>query len=254
MKEKLSVWKIYRNAYKYLVSHLFAFAFLTIFYFIGSVLPVLVGISSGFLFDIFTTVYIFTFLYIASGCYFKQQLLFDKKVFIASGIRFFTAIALFLIALLVASFVINIVISFINISFGMDFVNLMLGSYIWLFCKYLFILFLFVTFFLVPSFAFVSEINGKNKSLLVTFAKTKGNLFRICGVVLIAFLLLLFVMFLMSYVNVVVASLLRSIILVYISLLYFKMYDFFYIFHQQHKMTKIKKLFSKKEELNVDER
>ena len=89
---------------------------------------------------------------------------------------------------------------------------------------------------------------------LVTFAKTKGNLFRICGVVLIAFLLLLFVMFLMSYVNVVVASLLRSIILVYISLLYFKMYDFFYIFHQQHKMAKIKKLFSKKEELNVDKR
>ena len=33
MQEKLSIKKVYRNAYRYVASHLFAFAFLTIFYF-----------------------------------------------------------------------------------------------------------------------------------------------------------------------------------------------------------------------------
>lgn len=35
MQEKLSIKKVYRNAYRYVASHLFAFAFLTIFYFFG---------------------------------------------------------------------------------------------------------------------------------------------------------------------------------------------------------------------------
>lgn len=39
MQEKLSIKKVYRNAYRYVASHLFAFAFLTIFYFLGSLLP-----------------------------------------------------------------------------------------------------------------------------------------------------------------------------------------------------------------------
>lgn len=33
MQEKLSIKKVYRNAYRYVASHLFAFAFLTIFTF-----------------------------------------------------------------------------------------------------------------------------------------------------------------------------------------------------------------------------
>ena len=43
MIEKLSVRKIYRNAYRYIISHLFAFFFLTIFYFVGSLLPRFLG-------------------------------------------------------------------------------------------------------------------------------------------------------------------------------------------------------------------
>ncbi len=228
MKEKLSVWKIYRNSYRYLVSHLFAFAFLTIFYFIGNVLPILFGIHSGFLYSVFTVIYAFIFFYFAAGCYFKQQLLFNRKIFIASGIRFFLAVALFLIALLVANFLINFSILNISVSFGNDFIDWLLNSYIWLIGKNLFILFLFVSFFIIPSFAFVSEINAKNKSLLMTYIKTKGNIFRICLVVFIAFFLLLLIMFLMSYLNIILAAFLRSVVFVYISLLYFKMYDFFY--------------------------
>ena len=228
MKEKLSVWKIYRNSYRYLVSHLFAFAFLTIFYFIGNILPILIGIHSGFLYSVFTAIYAFVFFFFAAGCYFKQQLLFNKEIFIASGIRFFLAVALFLIALLVANFLINFSILNISASFGNNFIDWLLSSYIWLIGKNLFILFLFVLFFIIPSFAFVSEINAKNKSLLVTYIKTKGNVFRICLVVFIAFFLLLLIMFLMSYLNIILAAFLRSVVFVYISLLYFKMYDFFY--------------------------
>ena len=41
MQERLSVKKVYRNAYRYVTSHWFAFVFLTVFYFLGSLLPML---------------------------------------------------------------------------------------------------------------------------------------------------------------------------------------------------------------------
>ena len=249
MKEKLSVWKIYRNAYRYLISHLFAFAFLTIFYFIGSLLPILIGVGGGFIHNIFATFYIFIFFYFAASCYFKQQLLFDKQIFLASGVRFITAVVFFVIALLIGSYVINLSISFVGfLPIGKAFIGWISDTFVWFIVKYLFILFLFVVSFLIPMFAFVSEIYGKSKSLLISFAKTRYNIFRICIVALIAFLMLLVAMYLMSYINILIAAFLRSIVLVYISLVYFKMYDFFFIYRVKNKESKIKKIFSKLEE------
>ena len=143
---------------------------------------------------------------------------------------------------------INFSILNINASFGNNFIDWLLSSYIWLIGKNLFILFLFVLFFIIPSFAFVSEINAKNKSLLVTYIKTKGNVFRICLVVFIAFFLLLLIMFLMSYLNIILAAFLRSVVFVYISLLYFKMYDFFYANTLKVKWAKFKKFITLMEE------
>ena len=67
MQEKLSIKKVYRNAYRYVASHLFAFAFLTIFYFLGSLLPMIFGSSS---FWGVSLAYNYLFFYFAAGCYY----------------------------------------------------------------------------------------------------------------------------------------------------------------------------------------
>lgn len=245
MQEKLSVAKVYRNAYRFVSSHLFAFAFLTVFYFLGSLLPMLIGIT---FFKVFFMVYLYLFFYFAAGCYYKQQILWDREIFVAAGLRFLTAVALFCIALLCSSVGINLGINFLKITFsnGEGIIDLLLNSPIWLIGKYLFIFTLFVVFFIVPSFAFVSEITGDNRSLLTTFVVTKGNLFNIGVVVFISFMLLLLIMYGLVNANMVIATFIRSIVLVFVSILYFKMYDFFYIYPKAKENVKEKKSSSAK--------
>jgi hypothetical protein len=191
-------------------------------------LPLIFGRSSFF---IVSTLYNYLFFYFAAGCYFKQQILWDKKIFISAGLRFLTAIALFLVALLITTLVINSGIHFFKMMLDgvmIGIIDNFLKSGVWMLGKYLCIFLLFNTFFLIPSFAFVSEITGKNRSLLMTFAKTKGNILRISFTTAISVFLLLVLMFALTYINVFVASFVRAFILVFVSILYFKMYDFFY--------------------------
>ena len=254
MKEKLSVWKIYRNAYRYVFSHLFAFAFLTIFYFIGSLFPMFLGNSSFFA---VSGIYIYLFFYFAAGCYYKQQILWDKNIFISATLRFISAIALFIVALLVTSFVLNVVINFLKMSFGESFnvfFNDLLQSIVWQVGKYICIFLIFVIFFLIPSFSFVSEITGKNKSLLFTYIKTKGNVLRISFVTFISFVLLVCLMLLLARINIWVASFARAAILVFVSILYFKMYDFFYLFPvKNYKNKELKNIGTeRKAKINKD--
>ena len=225
MKEKLSVRKVYRNAYRYVMRHLFAFFFLTFFYFIGSLLPRFLGTSSLF---IISSIYIYLFFYFAAGCYFKQQILWDKNIFVSASLRFVTAVVLFLSTLLLTSLVINFSISFIRISFNLTDIGAILGNPALIVCKYVCIYMLFIIFFMIPSFAFISEITGKNRSLLMTYAKTKSNIFRIAIVTAIAVVILIVSMIILSHANIWIASFVRASILVFISILYFKMYDFFY--------------------------
>jgi hypothetical protein len=228
MKEKLSVAKVYKSACQYVANHLFAFGFLTVFYFIGSLLPLILGATSLWL---ATLIYTYLFFYFAAGCYYKQQILWDKEIFMAAGVRFLTAVALFLCALLLGSLLINCLISVINQAspiVGRTFLDFAESSLSWKLGKHLVIFFLMITFFIIPSFAFVSEITGKSRSLLTTYAKTRGNIINIAVVVFIAFALCLVVMLTMSFISVFYAAIGRAILVAYLSILYFKMYDFFY--------------------------
>ena len=173
MQEKLSIKKVYRNAYRYVASHLFAFAFLTIFYFLGSLLPMIFGSSS---FWGVSLAYNYLFFYFAAGCYYKQRILWDREVFTAAGLRFLLAIVLFVLSIFVSSLAINVGIHIIGRLFpvhGPAAVSAVLESLPWLLAKRIFIFFLFIAFFIVPSFAFVSEITGKKRLLQLT-AKRKA--------------------------------------------------------------------------------
>ena len=230
MQEKLSVRKVYRNAYRYVLSHLFAFAFLTIFYFIGS-LPALLFDVAAQPYQAFSLIYMYVFFYFAAGCYFKQQILWDRKIFIPASLRFLMAVALFLFSIFVASLGINVGIFIIKRLFGesgLAITMAVLTSPCWLIIKYLIIFMLFVVFFIVPSFAFVSEITGRSRSLLMTYVKTKGSLLRIAIASFSACVLMLGLMLALMYVNILLASVARAAILAFVSILYFKMYDFFY--------------------------
>ena len=229
MQEKLSVAKVYRNAFRFVANHLFAFAFLTFFYFLGSLLPMFIGTTS---FKVIFGFYIYLFFYFAAGCYYKQQILWDKSLFIACGIRFLSAVVFFLLALYFSSCLINLGINFVKISVpsATGLLDNLFHSYFWLIGKYLFIFMVFVISFIIPSFAFVSEITEENRSLLITYVKTKGNVLKIGAVSFIAYVILLLVMFMSGALNILLAGLIRSMVLVFVSILYFKMYDFFYIY------------------------
>lgn len=256
MKEKLSVKKVYRNAFRYVRSHLFAFLFLTIFYFLGSLLPLFIDATA---FKIISLIYTYLFFYFAAGCYYKQQILWDRHIFMTAGVRFLGAVTLFLGAIIISSVVINFGIQFLRITIfnNNDFLDNILNSSYWLIGKYSFIFMLFVVFFIVPSFAFVSEITGKNRSLLTTYAKTKGNLFAIGLIAVISFILLMLCMLLFSHAHFIIVGFLRAGLLVFVSILYFKMYDFFYSLPQNLNNKKsakeTKKVNSSKQKIIIDD-
>lgn len=253
MKEKLSIRKVYRNAYRYVLSHWFAFLFLTVFYFLGSLLPMFIGAA---FFKVVSLVYTYLFFYFAAGCYYKQQILWDRGIFLAAGVRFLAAVGLFLTSIVMSTLFINLGIYFFRLGFpvsGNEILDAVLGSTIWLIGKYAFIFVLFTVFFIVPSFAFVSEITGRNRSLLTTYAKTKGNLVKIGAVAFIAFILLMTAMIILSRAHFLAASLVRAGVLVYISILYFKMYDFFYGL-PQNKRPRKKDIKSDEKTVLPDER
>ena len=80
------------------------------------------------------------------------------------------------------------------------------------------------------------DIKLSDKSSVITssmkaaYIKTKGNILRISFVTFISFVLLVCLMLLLARINLWIASFARSAILVFVSILYFKMYDFFYLF------------------------
>lgn len=197
----------------------------------------LIGANS---FKVVSLIYTYLFFYFAAGCYYKQQILWNREIFFAAGVRFLMAVGLFLTSIVMATLVINSGIYFFRISIPAsgEVLDSIFGSALWLIGKYAFIFVLFTIFFIVPSFAFVSEITGKNRSLLTTYAKTKGNLGKIGLVALGAFIFLMIAMMLLSRAHFLIATIVRAAVLVYISILYFKMYDFFYGFPQTKRLRK----------------
>lgn len=246
MQEKLSVRKVYRNAGRYVGGHLPAFAFLTVFYFIGSLLPMLFGQPSFQLLSLICMYfYMYLFFYFAAGFYFKQQLLWNKKIFLAAGSRFLTAVFLFLSSIFLTSLGINTLIYLLKTVFadnGDMIVRTLLNSPAGLIVKYLVIFLLFIVFFIIPSFAFISEITGKGRSLMTTYAKTKGNLPQIALVALgafAAFALLLAVLVCLTATGIWITAIIRAGFFAFVSILYFKMYEFFYTYPVgRRKMTK----------------
>ena len=230
MLERLSIGKVYKNACKYIATHLFAYIFLVAFYYFGSLLPILIGTTS---FKYLLIPYYYLLLYFAAGFYYKHQLLAVwDKYFLTCALRFLVVMLLFIAMVLLCTFGINLILDIIKHAFvgGSALVFMILHSPTWAIFKYFFIFFLFVAFFIIPSFSFLSEITGRSRSILATYAKTKGNFLTICLVVFSAFALhlctLLFFMWMKAGLFVTAAPF--ACVLSFISILYFKMYDFFY--------------------------
>jgi len=227
MQEKLSVKKVYANAVKYTAGHLFAFAFLVIFYYLGSLLPMFIGTTS---FKVLMIPYYYLFLYFAAGFYYKQQILWDRKIFYRAGLRFLTAIVLFLAVCQLCLFALNHITNFIRVTFlGGEAIVFVIGHTLsWQIFRCLFFFLLFISFFVVPSFAFVSEITGKSRSLLASYVKTEGNILRIAIVVLFALFFVVLSLYIFRFLPPYITELIRDVVLVFITIAYFKMYDFFY--------------------------
>lgn len=241
MQEKLSIKKVYLDALRYVATHLGAFAFLTVFYYLGCLMPMFIGMTP---YKILMIPYYYLFLYFAAGCYYKQQILWDRKIFFTAGIRFLTAVLLFAAILSLISYLINLGFGFISDSLlgGKLVVGLIIKSATWQVIKYFLMFILVIVFFVIPSFAFVSEISGKNRSLLMTYVKTKGNIIQISMIIFIASVVLFFItLLLIQFIPPILVELTRTILLVFYSIVYFKMYDFFYCSPVPDKPNKTKK-------------
>lgn len=229
MREMLSIKKVYLNAGNYVMRHTMAFLFLVGLYFIGNLFLMLIGINS---FKIIAIPCFFLFLYIAAGCYYKEKLLLDRKIFIAAGMRFLMVALIFLVTMRTCSVVINGIFDFIRHAFlgGEALVFMALHSVAGLIVKYVFEFMLFVIFFVIPAFAFISEISGKSHSFLMVYAKTKGNIIRIASVCAINYIMLMMIIGIcvLLKMNTFVVEIFRVFVLIFIMVTYFKMYDFFY--------------------------
>lgn len=250
--EKLSVKKVYTNAAKYILTHIKGYLFLTFFYFLGSCLPTLLGLNS---YNFVRLILLYLLLYFAAGLYYKQAFLTDAKLFLHATLRFLTAIVMFLMSLLLPSFCINLVFEFARNTFlgGETGVNLLVNSITWQIIKYVFIFLLMVTFLLIPSFAFISEISGKSRSVINAYVKTKGNIIRIAFVIFLAILSMILVMTIFAYANPYISNLAYSGALVFNTIIYFKMYDFFYNISQTKRPKKTKENKDKAKEASVKE-
>lgn len=240
MHEKLSVKNIYLSAFRYVFSHPGAIAFLTIFYYLGSLMPMFVSTKTFFLLML---PYYYLFIYFAAGCYYKQKILWDKQIFIAAGIRFITTVFMLLAVIALSNYLINLGFDFISSSFigGKMVTGIILNSAAWKIIKSLFMFVLVVFFFVIPSFAFVSEISGKSRSFLTTYVKTKGNFIQISLVIFIAFLTLIAAIWVLRFFSPLIAEFIRDVVLVFDSIVYFKVYDFFYYPTNKKSSVKTKK-------------
>lgn len=232
--EKLLVKKVYTNAFTYVATHLKGFLFLTLFYYLISLIP----ITNTYL----HLISLYLLLYFAAGLYYKQRILVDKHIFIHATLRFITAIMMFIISMIVSSLAINFVIHIIcaghtdcNISF-----NQYMKTNLGLTVKYVFLFFLMVAFFLIPSFTFISEISGKSRSVINAYVKTKGNIHKISIISVIAITLTWLCMAIFAFVNPYIAQFAYTAALTFGIIVYFKMYDFFYSIPKTQHNTKPK--------------
>lgn len=234
LNEEMLVKKVYVNAFKYVATHFKGFLFLTFCYYLVSFLP-------------FANVYLhlicmYLLLYVAACLYYKQKVILNTTAFLHATLRFITAIMLFVISMLLSSLGINIIFNIIRAGCveGDIYINQMIGSIPWLVAKYTFLFFLLIAFFLVPSFPFISEISGKSRSVINAYAKTKGNIHKISLVAVIAVALTWLIMAIFAFVNPYIAQLAYTMALVFGTIVYFKMYDFFYSIPQTKHLTKSK--------------
>ncbi|MBP5698138.1 MAG: hypothetical protein J6W96_01245, partial [Alphaproteobacteria bacterium] len=146
MQDRLSIKNVYESASLYVVKHIFAFVFLVAFYYLGNLLPIFIGTTS---FKLLMIPYYYLFLYFAAGCYYKQQIIWDRHIFLSAGLRFLTAILLFFAAILISNSIINHFLEFLRTSFtgGNLVVKIILHSTLWQIVKYAFIFMLFIIFF-----------------------------------------------------------------------------------------------------------
>lgn len=240
--EKMLVKRVYANAFKYVATHLKGFLFLTFFYYLVSLIP----ISNVYL----HLICLYLLVYFAAGLYYKQRILLDTHIFTHATLRFITAIMLFIISMLVSSLGINIFIHMLRTFFPYGNVLLaqLVDSALWIIIKYLFLFFLLIIFFLIPSFAFISEISGKSRSVINAYAKTKNNIHKISIVALIAVILTWLFMAIFAFVTPYIAQLAYTTALVFGTIVYFKMYDFFYSIPQTKRTIKSKATAAEKKD------
>lgn len=237
MQKRLSILALSTDVFGFIGHNLLLLTVLTLFSFAGSYLFNVLAAYHLKLAAVPYGVYIYLYYYAFIALYYNQKPLLSKEKFLES-LKMFCKILLFSVCVLLVahigfyilrslarSFIIfPSVYGFLQKTYHFVLSNpytrigLFLGS-----------LFLLSFSFFIPSFSWVSTINGKDNSLLTTYENLRGNYLKVTFIFMFLFgFLSLVISFLGLFSGRVGLSALCALLTVFQLVCYLKLYDHFY--------------------------
>ena len=223
MSNRLPVFDVFRNSFRYMLEHYRILSLFCIFSFLG-----IYNLLGGAFYLLYT--YLFYFIFVR--VYFNRQKLFSKPEFINALVRIITISLLAFASLMLLETAVLFFLWLLNPLEIYPHIREMWTNFIasntFRYALYGG-MFLFLTvIFYIPALAWVSAVIGRNASITLTFFHTKDNYLRIFLICFIVYGLLPFVIFMLSANSWLLRAVFTAIFTVVQCVIYLHIYEFFY--------------------------
>lgn len=183
MKKELSIRSVFIDSLGFIGNNKLLLCFLTILSYAGAAMALLYNNSQNMLYLLAYALYLYFFYFFFVSLYFNQRPLITKEKFVDSLIKLAAILAMSLFVIICGSLGLKFLhyLSKSLIGFS-DLYNILRTVYIFMaqneFAKimiYLGVIMLLTFTFFIPGFAWISIINGQDRSIVSAFAKIRGN-------------------------------------------------------------------------------
>lgn len=237
MQKKISLHRLGGNVFRFIGDNLPLLLVLGFFSFAGSYTFNLMALHHRKFFVLPYVIYIYFYYYFFMALYFEQKPLFDKAKFADSLKRFFK-ILLFSLCVLLSAHIAFSIVRYVARSFYMfpSFYRFLQQTYRFVLTNpytkvgvFIGSLFLLTFSFFIPSFSWVSSINGQDNSIISAYTHVRGNFLKVCLIFICIFGLLPILISLGGmYLSWAWISFLYALLSIFQLVVYLKIYDFFY--------------------------
>lgn len=232
MSNRLPVFDVFRNSFRYMLEHYRILSLFCIFSFLGIYMLGGFNLADNLLGGAFYLLYTYLFYFIFVWVYFNRQKLFSKPEFINALVRIITISLLAFASLMLLETAVLFFLWLLNPLEIYPHIREMWTNFIasntFRYALYGG-MFLFLTvIFYIPALAWVSAVIGRNASITLTFFHTKDNYLRIFLICFIVYGLLPFVIFMLSANSWLLRAAFTAIFTVVQCVIYLHIYEFFY--------------------------